>query len=145
MNKKVISCLFLFGLIFCTVFSSKFVIASVSEYSYNGTVSKISDYESGNETKEDASEKATNRVTQKPSGTFVSWVEVNASGSNATAKKSYTKTGTYYMNYVKNIDDDDSCASNLYRNQYKLHLNISTSLSNFTSGTVKGYWSPDEY
>ena len=45
------------------------------------------------------------------------------------------------MNFEAMIDEPGDSAHNLIGKS--LHLNISTSLSNFNGGTVKGTWSPD--
>lgn len=114
-----------------------------SDYSYSGTVYKYSDYQTSSQKKSDSSDYAYNESTRKPSGTFISWVEASKAGDNVTSKVSYTKNKTLTMKYQKMLDSPNTIAYNLYISGTNLRLNISTSLNNFKSGSVEGYWSPD--
>ena len=134
----VLGCLFIAN----TVFASQ---------SYGGTVYKYADYESTSAKKADSTEKGTNNASKKSSGSIVCWLEFAESksyyhtGTNCTDKTSYTTTGKKYMKYQDYIDADGNIAAAVYEDEVALKLNISTSLTNFTSGTVSGYWSPDTY
>lgn len=130
--------------------STSSVLAATSQ-SYSGTVQKYSDFESSSAKKGGTSDYATNNSTSKPSGSFVSWIEFAESkglynnGSNCTDKTTYSDTGKWLMKYQNYIDADGTIASAIKEDQVSLKLNISTSLTNFNSGTVAGYWSPDQY
>ncbi len=120
------------------------IVSFAATEGYSGNVSKYVDFESGYLKKANTSSKATNNATKKPDGSFACWVETTT-GSNCTYSTSYSSTGKYHMSYKQNFDSDDTCAEILYNNQYRLKLNISTVLVNFTGGAVAGTWSPDNF
>lgn len=107
---------------------------------YSGYVTKLNDYKSAGVEKTTSDSNAKDKVTSMNSGTYTGWVE-NDAGSNCTQKTSFSQTGTYSMKYYY-IYDNDECY--LTKGQTG-HLVLSTVLTNFTSSSIAGQWSPDNY
>lgn len=135
--------------LFAMVLCLGIACGSVQAYSgYYGTVYKYSDFESSTSYKANSSTLATNYVVELPSGNFCSWVEAASTftnviginiteGTNVTDKAYFSGISVNYMSYTNNY------ANIFYERSGPARLNISTTLTNFTSGTVRGYWSPD--
>jgi len=107
------------------------VFAASSDYSF--VVPKTSDKES-EELRKSYDESAENKVNSI-NGALGSWVEI--AGVNCTYKVYYDTTG------IKQMDYRPSGSTSEYIGSY-LKLNVSTALSQLTSVTTSGKWSPDE-
>ena len=121
------------------------IVSYAASAGYSGQVTKYSDFESSTMTKGTKSDNATKNETKKPAGTYETWLEWSKFGQNVTYKTSYNSTGKYYMTYETVLGGGGTCAEIIYVEKYPVRLNISTALTNFNSGTVKGTWSPDSF
>lgn len=99
------------------------------------TVTKLKDGES-TEVKKLANHSKAQAVvsSMNVNGTYIMWVEKTSTGTNVTNSKEFSSPGTCTMTYNKPVYASDT---------YSARLNISTVITNFSTATIEGTWTPN--
>lgn len=98
---------------------------------YGGTTSLFSDIESSGVVKKTYSTTAWNDVSYIEKGRLYSWVELG-SGLNITSQVEYGSTGRKSMTFYSTNHVDKTT-----------YLNVSQALTNFSSISTSGNWTPN--